>query len=162
MWLFLNRDRGWCTFPGNISQPMRALLLNAARAPFGPESQVPFEIEKDFATISAATIEGSANLKCMEQMIIAVLLGGDQEKLLADNIACMADALAEMRAGGRPPIVTNESKWTESWDSDLLLWKNLRGETKGSKNNGKMETKWDSRDGLNGRQPTASRCDSYL
>jgi hypothetical protein len=35
----------------------------------------------------------------------------------------------------------------------------LRGETKGSKIKGKMGVKWDSRDGLDGHQPTASRCD---
>jgi phosphoserine aminotransferase len=40
--------------------------------------------------------------------------------------------------------------------------KDLRGETKGSKIKGKMEVKWDSRDGLDGHQPTASRCDFYL
>ena len=38
----------------------------------------------------------------------------------------------------------------------------LRGETKGSKIKGKMGVKWDSRDGLDGHQPTASRCDFYL
>ena len=36
----------------------------------------------------------------------------------------------------------------------------LRGETKGSKNRRKLEIKWDTRDGPNGHQPTASRCDS--
>ena len=38
----------------------------------------------------------------------------------------------------------------------------LRGETKGSKIKGKMGVRWDSRDGLDGHQPTASRCDFYL
>jgi hypothetical protein len=38
----------------------------------------------------------------------------------------------------------------------------FRGETKGSKIKGKMGVKWDSRDGLDGHQRTASRCDFYL
>ena len=38
----------------------------------------------------------------------------------------------------------------------------LRGETKGSKIGGKMGVKWDSRDGSNGHQPIASRCDLPL
>ena len=35
----------------------------------------------------------------------------------------------------------------------------LRGETKGSKIEGKRGIKWDNRDGPSGHQPTASRCD---
>ena len=38
----------------------------------------------------------------------------------------------------------------------------LRRQTKLSKMKGKMGTKWESLDGPNGRQPTASRCDLYL
>ena len=38
----------------------------------------------------------------------------------------------------------------------------LRRETKGSKIKGKMGVKWDSREGLDGHQPTASRCDFDL
>ena len=49
-----------------------------------------------------------------------------------------------------------------SVENPYVLGEFLRGEGKGSKIRGKMGIKWDTRDGPNGHQPTASRCDLCL
>ena len=102
---------------------------------------------------------------------------GDKLRQGYKNLAGDANSLANLdqdlpnflQVRNQVPLASlpREWLWCESWCSEeskapAKTFEFLRGGGKGSKIEGKMGVKRDSRDGLGGHQPTARRCDFDL